>query len=151
MKKTINLLLLILLFLLSGCKTQGKVYYDDDIDDFDKILTCIGDGNTKAYDLRSYYDCIEGRIPGFFCMRTIRDGVERSLDEIADDLIILLGNKYNFRIILMDYDGKNCRYFTELMNEFGYFNIHYFKSGYHRYVELKGDDFVPDVGECNVC
>jgi len=151
LKNKLIIMLFVVLFLLSACKSQGKIYKDEDIDDFDRILNYIGNGNTKAYDLRSYNDCVAGRIPGFFCMRTIRSGKVRSLEEIASDLMILLGDKYNFRIILIDYNGEDARHFTELMNNSGYYNIHYFAGGYNRYVELKGNDFVPEIGECNGC
>lgn len=146
------LILIMMLLLLSACgRTKGKVYEDADIAEFDKVLMRVGDGKTKAYDLRSYDDCVAGRIPGFFCMRTMRDGKERTVEEIATDLILLLGKKYNHLIIVVDYDGTDARRFAEIMNASGYYNIHYFAGGYDRYVALKGDDFVPETGGCDGC
>mgnify|MGYP001073565795 CR=1 FL=1 len=144
---------LLFLLLLSGCKSKEiTVYQDADISKFDEILMNIGNGNTKAYDLRSMEDCREGRIPGFFCMRTINSNNEvRSLERIHSDLKSLLGNDYDYLIILMDYDGQEAAKLASLLFADGYYNIHYFESGYQEYVDLKGDLFVPETGDCTTC
>jgi len=138
-----------ILFFGIGCKKQGQVY--DEVDGFNKVLTKIGDGKTKAYDLRHYDDCISGRIPGFYCMRTIFNEQERSIEELASSLILILGKKYNFCIILIDYDGTDSLEFKDIMNKAGFYNIHYFASGYQVYVELMGEEFIPATGECDGC
>ena len=148
-----KLVLLLLLACLVGC-TSGKsfVYHDDELAKFDKVLENIGDGHTKAYDLRSEEDCLLGRIPGFFCMRTIdSSNNEKSLDTIFEHLSLLIGNDYAYLIILMDADGIDSAYLAGLLVDAGYRNVHYFASGYARYVYLKGDSFVPEVGPCENC
>lgn len=143
----------LLLLLLVGC-SSGKVYVyqDNDIAQFDRILENIGNQKTKAYDLRSEEICKLGRIPGFFCMRTTNSlGEEKTLDTIFEHLQLLIGDDYQYLIILMDEDGSDSAYLAHLLLEAGYRNVHYFASGYHTYATLKGDGFVPEVGECETC
>lgn len=148
-----HLSLLVILFLLVGCgKAVTHVYSDDKIDDFDKILTNIGDGNTKAYDLRSEEVCILGRIPGFFCVRTTNNlGEEKTLDMIFEHLTLLVGDDYQYLIILIDDDGDDSAYLADLLVAAGYKNVHYFENGYDRYAEIKKDSFVPETGPCETC
>jgi hypothetical protein len=146
-------LFLVLMFFLIGCDQEKvTVYLDSDVEAFDEILLNIGNGHTKAYDIRSETSCIDGRIPGFFCMRTVdSEGIEKPLEEIASNLMLLIGNDYNYLIILMDEDGTSCHYLAEILANAGYRNIHYFQNGYESYVLLKGDSFIPEVGECETC
>lgn len=128
------------------------MYRDDELSAFDRILESIGDGYTKAYDLRSIEDCREGRIPGFFCARTVNSkGETKTLERIRDDLKLLLGKEYDNLIILMDKSGQDATKLAEMLFAEGYYNIHYFQSGYQRYVELKGASFTPETGECDAC
>ncbi|MGD9605386.1 MAG: rhodanese-like domain-containing protein [Bacilli bacterium] len=145
--------LLLIICLLAGCK-QGQifVYQDDEIANFDKILINIGNGHTKAYDLRSEDECVLGRIPGFFCMRTTNSlGEEKSLETIFEHLTLLVADDYNYLIILMDNDGSDSTYLAGLLFDAGYQNVHYFASGYDKYAQLKGDEFIPETGECTTC
>ena len=148
-----RLCLFAVLFLLVGCgKAEIHVYSDDEIDDFDKLLTNIGDGNTKAYDLRSEEICFLGRIPGFFCVRTTNSlGEEKTLDTIFEHLTLLVGNDYQYLIILIDDDGEDSAYLANLLVAAGYKNVHYFANGYNRYVEIKKEIFVPETGRCETC
>lgn len=146
-------LIIFLFFFLIGCdKTAVHVYEDGDIAAFDEVCENIGDGHTKAYDLRVEPDCIAGRIPGFFCMRTVNsEDVIQPLDAIYENLKILIGKDYGYLIIFMDEDGTDAGYLAEKLAADGYDNIHYFKGGYDRYAELAGEDFVPETGECDAC
>lgn len=143
-------LIVFILILLVGCnKKEVKVYMDSEVSEFNEILKNVGNGKTKAYDLRSYVDCYEARIPGFYCATIVNQkNEEKTINQIANDLTLILGKKKNTMIILIDYDGRRSEELTTILNEFGYYNIHYFKSGYARYVELN-DDFVPESGDCD--
>ena len=151
MKKILLFALIILV--LSGCaKKQIYVYSDDEINDFDKILENTGNGKTKAYDLRSEEKCFEGRIPKFFCMRTKNSlGEEISLDQIYENMKILLNDNYKTLIIFIDDGNNEASYLAEKLFRDGFYNIHYFKNGYERYRELKGESFIPETGDCGVC
>jgi hypothetical protein len=146
-------LIVLLLAFLCGCKNKEiTVYQDEDLTDFDHMLENIGDGTTKAYDLRLLESCREGRIPGFFCARTVNSqGEVKTLARIRDDLKLLLGKDYGRLIILMDESGEEASQLASMLFAEGFYNIHYFQSGYQRYVELKGNTFVPETGECNAC
>lgn len=147
MKKVIFLLILTLT--LVACN-QGKIYtYSvDEVEEFNKILENVGNGKTKAYDLREYEECYAGRIPGFFCSR-VYDFVDEDmmLDEIVNNLSILLGKKKNTLIILVDKDGKDAEYVANKLFEKGFKNIHFFQAGYETYVRLN-PNFVPETGDC---
>jgi len=151
-KLVLVLVLFLSCFLITGCSLKEiHVYSDDEIEEFDKLVS-NGKTKTKMYDIRSESVCIEGRIPGFICMRpTNSQGEERTLDKIFDYLILVIGDEYGYRIILMDNDGQDSRYIAEKLLDKGYYNVHFFSSGYNRYVELKGDSFIPEVGDCNIC
>ena len=149
MKKYLTFIFLIL-FILNGCTGKDiRVYSDAEVEKYNTILNKIGDGKTKAYDLREYEECYAGRIPGFYCSRIeeIEDEVE-ALDRIVTNLSLLLGNKKSTLIILIDNDGSSSKYVAEELFSLGYKNIHYFKSGYEKYVSLQ-DNFVPESGECD--
>jgi hypothetical protein len=147
------LILFTFLFLCTGCvQKKIHIYADDEIEGFDKVLADVGNGNTKAYDLRSYDGCTAERIPGFVCIRT-KDtgGNEKSLDTVVSDLGWKLGKRYGYLIILSDANGEEASYVAGKLFEMGYYNVHYFRSGYSRYKELKGNSFVPETGECDIC
>ncbi|MCK9471925.1 MAG: rhodanese-like domain-containing protein, partial [Bacilli bacterium] len=116
---------------------------------YNSILNKIGDGKTKAYDLREYEECYAGRIPGFYCSRIEEiEDEEEALNRIVSNLSLLLGNKKSTLIILIDNDGENSKYVADKLFSLGYKNVHYFKSGYDKYVSLQ-DDFVPESGDCD--
>lgn len=148
--KKIIIALFLLLFVLTGCmKGEIKVYSDEQIDEFNKVLENVGNGKTKAYDLRTYEECYAGRIPGFYCARV--DEVEdeqTALDKIITNLSLLLGDKKNHMIILVDNADGNASYVASKLFEKGYKNVHYFENGYTRYVQLQ-KDFIPETGECD--
>lgn len=150
MKKVLIVLLLLLVPLLSSCDKENiKVYDDQDIASFNKLLNNIGNGKTKAYDLRKYEECYEGRIPGFYCSRVHKiENEQEALDKVVSDLSTILGNKYKTLIILIDGGNGNSNYVASKLEEKGFTNIRYFKNGYNKYVELV-DDFIPDVGDCD--
>lgn len=151
MKKLIFVILL--LITVTGCaKKEITIYEDDEIDAFDQILTKIGNGTTKAYDLRSEEECYTGRIPKFFCARTKDiNGNVKSLDTIYENLVLLIGKKYSYLIILMDNNNGEAKYLANKLFLAGYYNIHYFKSGYDVYAEMRKDSFIPEIGECTIC
>lgn len=151
MKKLIFIILLVIT--ITGCsKKEITIYEDHEINGFDEILKNIGNGTTKAYDLRSEEECYAGRIPKFFCARTKDiNGKVKSLDTIYDNLVLLIGKKYNYMIILMDKNNGEAKYLADKLFSAGYYNIHYFKSGYDVYAEIKKDTFVPEIGECTIC
>ncbi len=144
---------ILLLLLLSGCKTKEiKVYSDSQIEEFDQMLSLAEDGDSKTYDLRNEQDCRSGRIPGFFCVRIVNSkGLEKSLDQICEDLQLILGKDKGRLIVFMDYDGSDANFLSEKLFKAGYYNIHYFQSGYETYKNLKGSEFIPETGECNSC
>lgn len=147
--KRLIIVLLLLVIILTGCGSKEiKIYNDENVAEFNNILANIGDGSTKAYDLREYEECYAGRIPSFYCSRIedIEDETE-SLDRIVQNLALLLGNKKRTMIILIDNDGSNSYYVATKLYDAGYTNVHYFNGGYERYVELQ-DEFVPETGEC---
>lgn len=148
MKKIVTLLLL--LIALVGCsKKEIKVYNDEELEKFNTVLENVGNGKTKAYDLREYEECYAGRIPGFYCSRVEEiEDEEDALDRIVENLGLLLGDKKRTMIILIDNDGNNSSYVANKLFSLGFTNIHYFDSGYSRYVELQ-DNFVPETGECD--
>lgn len=144
------LIIFLLVILISGCASKEIVVYSDDqVDEFNSILENVGDGKTKAYDLREYDECYASRIPGFYCSRIedINNEIE-ALDRIVNNLSLLLGSKKNTLIILIDNDGKNSAYVASKLFDLGYKNVHYFKNGYEKYVSLN-EDFVPESGECD--
>lgn len=148
--KKLTIMILFMLFVLTACGNKEiKVYQDIEVEEFDTILENVGNGKTKAYDLREYEECYAGRIPGFYCSRVDQiEGETEALDKIINNLKLLLIEKKKTLIILIDNDGKNSEYVaTKLFNE-GYTNIHYFKSGYDKFVELH-ENFVPETGECD--
>lgn len=148
--KKLTIGLLLCFFILVGCgQTEIKVYSDDEFASFNSLLENIGNKKTSAYDLRDYDECYLERIPGFYCsgFANIEDEKE-SLDSVANNLMLILGAKKKQMIILMDNDGENSRYLANLLFENGYKNIHYFESGYARYVELH-PDFIPETGDCD--
>lgn len=151
MKRILILFTFILLF--AGCvRREIHIYEDNEINDFDKVLTDIGNGKTKAYDLRGYDECTAERIPGFICIRTKdTEGNEKSLDTVVSDLGWKLGKRHGYLIILSDNHGEEASYVASKLFEMGYYNVHYFQNGYLRYKELKGSSFVPETGECDVC
>ena len=148
--KKILLIFFALFFVLTACSNKEiKVYTDAEVDDFNQILENVGNGKTKAYDLRAYDECYASRIPGFFCSRAKESENEKEdLDRIIENLTLLLGDKFRTMIILMDKDDINASYVAQELFEKGYKNIHYFKSGYDKYVELQ-TDFVPETGDCD--
>lgn len=139
--------------LLAGCRSKEiRVYTDDEINEFDALLAIASKSNAKRYDLRHQDDCWAGRIPGFFCARTTdSQGRETTLDEIVENLKIILGKDRKRLIILMDDDGTDAAYVATKLFREGYYNIHYFKSGYECYANLKGSEFVPETGDCDLC
>lgn len=148
MKKLFSLILL--LFVLVACgKGEIKVYSVEEIADFDMILENVGTTGVKAYDLREYEECYAGRVPGFFCARIYEFAEEDNIfDEIVNNLELILGSKKDTLIILMDNDGSQAEYVANKLFEKGYSNIHYFKEGYEKYVELH-PGFVPESGDCD--
>ena len=148
MKKLI--IVLLMFFVLTACtKKQIKVYTETNVEEFDSVLENVGNGNTKAYDLREYEECYAGRIPGFYCSRVeqIEDKTE-ALDKVVKNLELLLMNNKKTLIILIDKDGGSSEYVANKLFEDGYTNVHYFKCGYSEYVKLHAD-FVPETGECD--
>ncbi|MDD3999807.1 MAG: rhodanese-like domain-containing protein [Bacilli bacterium] len=148
-----KLLVLFLFFFLCGCKNKEIIVYsDDEINDFDLILIQAQTHKSKTYDLRSEEDCRRGRIPGFFCVRSVNSkGIKKSLDQIAADLKLILGTDYNYLIVLIDEDGSEASYLADKLFSQGYYNIHYFESGFDQFVKLKGEEFVPEIGDCDSC
>lgn len=148
--KKIIILMFFMLFVLSACGNKEiKVYTEADVSEFDSILENVGNGKTKAYDLREYEECYAGRIPGFYCSRVEQiENETEALDKVIKNLKLLLIDKKKTLIILMDNDGKNSEYVATKLFDEGYTNVHYFKSGYDKYVELH-EDFVPETGECD--
>lgn len=148
--KKIIILMFFMLFVLSACGNKEiKVYTEADVSEFDSILENVGNGKTKAYDLRDYEECYAGRIPGFYCSRVEQiENETEALDKVIKNLKLLLIDKKKTLIILMDNDGKNSEYVATKLFDEGYTNVHYFKSGYDKYVELH-QDFVPETGECD--
>ncbi|HHZ11937.1 MAG TPA: rhodanese-like domain-containing protein [Acholeplasmataceae bacterium] len=146
-----KLVMILLLLFLSGCaKNPVKVYTDPEISEFEKVFMEAG-SKAKKYDLRHLEDCRKGRIPGFYCARVLKgNGEEKTLEDISEDLALIVKNKRT-PIILIDYDGGDAEELSGMLREKGFVNIHFFRSGYGRYAELKGDDFVPDTGECESC
>ena len=145
-----GLMIFLVAVILTGCGSKEiKVYSEENLEEFNEILTNIGDGKTKAYDLRVYEECYSGRIPGFYCSRVedIQDETE-ALDRVIYNLTLLLGDKKRTLIILIDNDGENSDYVSKKLFDQGYSNVHYFKDGYERYVELQ-DGFIPETGECD--
>lgn len=140
----------IILLTLSACGTKEiKVYSDEEIDEFNSILENVGNGKTKAYDLREYEECYAGRVSGFYCSQVeqIKDETA-AMNRVVENLVLILGDKKNTMIILMDSDGSNSEFVSLKLFEKGYKNIHYFKSGYEKYVSFQ-DNFVPETGECD--
>ncbi len=136
---------ILLLFFLSGCASESiKVYSDEDLKTFDELLARSG-SNAIKYDLRQEEDCLQERIPGFFCARS---GGKSSAD-IFEELVLIAKKKTP--IILIDDGGDEAYLLAEKLKKAGYRNIHYFQGGYERYVALKGKDFVPETGECSSC
>ena len=149
MRKIVFILFLLLSLLTACVQKEIKAYDDTDIDEFNKVLDNVGNGKTKAYDLREYDECYNGRIPGFYCSRVYQsENKKEDLDKIIDNLKLLLGDKKRTMIILMDNNDGNAAVVAQELFISGYKNIHYFKNGYDRYVELQ-PDFVPEAGDCD--
>jgi len=146
--KKVFLLLFFLLLLTSCNNSKIKVYTNEEIDEFNKLLENVGKENIKAYDLRDYEECKAGRIKGFFCAKVYNfQNYDNVLDVIVSNITILLGKKKKTLIILIDNDGKDAEYVANKLKENGFQNIHYFQNGYLEYVRLN-PDFVPETGEC---
>lgn len=81
---------ILLLFFLSGCASESiKVYSDEDLKPFDELLARSG-SNAIKYDLRQEEDCLQERIPGFFCARS---GGKSSAD-IFEELVLIAKRRH---------------------------------------------------------
>lgn len=144
MKKVSLLIVFIsLTFLLLGCN-EANVYDITTIQEFDEMIKL---NDAVRYDLRSSKECEKGHIPRFMCMRTIdENGNLKELDEIIKNIKIIYDKDKT--IILIADDEETVKEVADKLTNNGYRNICYFKDGYQKYKEAKGDSFIPEEG-CN--
>ncbi len=150
MRKYFLLILLFVLPLIVACNSEAvRIYSDSEVSLFTKDIKKLGDGKTRAYDLRDFEECIEERIPKFYCSRILEiEDLKESLDAVVDSIELVLGPKKNTLILLIDSNGENSNYVADKLAEKGFTKIRYFKSGYNKYKELQAD-FIPEKGDCD--
>lgn len=143
MKKIVSLLIIFLMFFVSGCKTTAtKITTVEELDDL------LGESDVLKYDIRLTDACEEGHIPGFMCMGPVSEEEKDSkIEQIITNIKTLYQNM-NKKIVIIDEDNASAIYILNSLKSAGYHNLYYFDGGYNQYVALKGESFIPETG-CN--
>lgn len=139
-----RILIVLILFLLVGCKAQVQEL--DFARELDDLLSKRLDGDFEeaaVYDLRDGDECYNGHIPGFTCVFYDNDD---TLEVVLSRIEVLY--KKRALILFICEDGSVSKEAADQLVKKGYKNVYYFKTGYSGYV-AQTPNFIPEVGcEC---